>query len=72
MADGAYERRMGREAELKRISRILRENVAKRTSQADSSILGEVHNKKENDEVQYSFFHRGGRIWYTIKQNFKQ
>lgn len=51
MADGAYERRMGREAELKRISRILRESVAKRASQTDSSISGEVHNKKENEEV---------------------
>lgn len=32
MADGDYERRQGREAELKRLQRIIREQAAKRTS----------------------------------------
>lgn len=38
MADGAYERRAGREAELRRFERILRESALSRSKSSDSSL----------------------------------
>jgi hypothetical protein len=37
MADGAYERRAGREAELKRFKRILRDAAAERKKSAENN-----------------------------------